>query len=397
MSELEKVKTQVYSCQRCNVCRTKYNWGEKVFRVCPAGEHSAGFWTSFPPGRNQTALEILEGTLAITEAPVEGIFECTLCANCRVKCGAIDVRTGKPLIDTASIVKALRADMFAAGVKIPLGATMMGEAVEKTHNVFGAPAEEITDWLTPDIKVATSADTVYFPGCLAAYRAPEIAQATARILNKAGIKFSLLNEEEYCCGSPLIMTGQLSLAREVAQHNFDLLKGKRVITSCAGCHRCFKAEYPKLMGKEYQINAVHMIELLPELISSGKIKFKAKKAGAREKVTYHDPCELGRELGLYDQPRQVIQSIPGLELVEMTRNRDNGWCCGAGGALKAFKYDMAVEIAANDKIPEALASGAKRIISACPACKQNINDGIKATGAKLTAIDITELVAEVLA
>lgn len=394
MSELEKYRKGVTRCIRCGVCRSKYNWDDKVFRVCPAGEHSAGFWTNFSVGRVGVALEILEGNLPLSDAPVEAIYECLLCGNCRQVCGALDLTTFKPLIDHPAIVKAMRADLFAAGVEVPEGVNMFGEAIERRHNVFGAPVEERADWLLPEIKVETDADTVFFPGCLAAYRVPEIAQATAKILNKAGIKFSILGEEEYCCGDPLIMTGQLLLAREVARHNFEHLKDKRVITSCAGCYRCFKEEYPKLMGEEFKLNIVHTVELLAEFIEAGKIKFKGGTKGKKkEKVTYHDPCELGREMGLYDQPRQVIQGIPGIELVEMERNRGNTWCCGGGGGLKGVNYDMSVEIG-GDKVEEALATGAKRIVSACPSCKININDAIRAVGTELRAIDITELVTE---
>ncbi len=394
MSELEKVRADAYSCVRCMVCSSKYSYDQKVFRVCPLWEHSVGFWTNLPAGRNQIALEILEGRLTLSEAPVEAIYECLLCGNCRQQCGALDMTTGKPVIDTPAIVKALRADLFAAGVAVPEAVIKFGEAIEKTYNIFGAPVEERADWLLPEIKVATDANTVFFPGCLAAYRVPEIARATAKILNKAGIKFSILGEEEYCCGDPLIMTGQLPLAREVARHNYEHLKNKKVITSCAGCYRTFKEEYPKLLGEEYKIDAVHIVELLTELIEAGKIKFKPHK-GAKEIVTYHDPCELGREMKLYDQPRKVIQAIPGIELVEMVRNRANAWCCGGGGGLKGVNYDMAVEIG-TDKVKEALATGAKRIISACPSCKININDAIRAVGADIKAIDITELVAEAL-
>jgi len=393
MSELEKVRADVYNCVRCMVCSAKYNWEQHVLRVCPLWEHSAGFWSNLPAGRNQLALEILEGNLDVSELPVEAIYECLLCANCRQQCGALDLATGKPFIDQPAITKALRAELFAAGLA-PEGARMFGDNVEKTHNVLGGPVKGRTSWLTPDIKVATDADTVFFPGCLAAYRSPEIAQATAKILNKAGIKFSILGEEEWCCGNPLIMTGQLRLAKKVAKHNVEQLKGKKVITSCAGCARCFMQEYPELLGEGHELNVVHIVELLPELIESGKIKFKAHK-GKKEIVTYHDPCELGRYRGIYDQPRKVIQSIPGIELVEMVRNREKTWCCGGGGGLKAANYALSLEIG-KDKIPEALATGAKRIISACPSCKASINDTIRAMGkeAEIKAIDITELVAE---
>jgi heterodisulfide reductase subunit D len=254
--------------------------------------------------------------------------------------------------------------------------------------------EERADWLTPDIKVATDADTVFFPGCLASYRNPEIAQATAKILNKAGIEFSIMGEE-HCCGNPLVMTGQLQLAREMMKYNYERLKDKRVVTSCPGCYRCFEIEYPKLLGEDYKLNTYHTVELITELIEDGDLKFK-KKGKTKEKVTYHDPCELGRDMKVFDEPRIILDAIPGIQLVELERNREKTWCCGGGGVVKAFNFDLAVDIG-KDKVIEALATGAKRVISACPACKTNINDAIKAAGVKnLKAIDITELVLESL-
>jgi len=394
MSELEKYRSSVLRCIRCGVCRSKYSWDEKIFRVCPAGEHSAGFIANHPFGRVALALEVLEGNLSIFDVPVDAIFECTLCANCREVCGALDMETMAPLINHPAIVKALRADMFAAGVEVPEGVVKMGEAVERTCNIYGAPKEERADWLLPEIKVTADADTVFFPGCLIAYRTPEVAQATAKILNKAGIEFSVLGEEEYCCGNPLIMTGQLPLAREVARHNYEHLKDKRIIASCAGCYRCFEHEYPKLLGEEFKLDTYHIMEILVELIEDDELKFK-KKGKKREKITYHDPCELGREMKMYDEPRIIIEAIPGVELIEMVRSRERTWCCGGGGGLKGVDFDMSVEIGMT-KVEEALATGAERIVSACPSCKININDSIKAAGADLKAIDITELVAEAL-
>jgi len=387
---LEEYRDKVYRCIRCGLCRAKYDYFDKIFRVCPVGEHSGGFESYFPRGRLAVALEILEGNLTYSDALAKVIYDCTLCANCREVCGAMDTTTAKPLIDTPAIVKAMRADIFAAGVEIPEGAARFGDAVEKTYNIFGAPPEERVSWWLPELKVEKDADWVYFPGCLASYRVPEIAQATAKILNNLGVKFSILAEEEHCCGDPLIMSGQLPLAREVAQYNWECLRNKRVVTSCAGCYRCFKEEYPKLLGEGFKIDVIHTSELLAELIDAGKIEFKGK---IKEKITYHDPCELGREMKIYDQPRIVIQSIPGVELVEMVRNRERTWCCGGGGGVKGANPDLSLEIG-KDKVEEVMATGAKRVVSACPSCKININDAIAAVGAGLKAIDITELVAE---
>jgi len=395
MGELEKHRASVNRCIRCGICRAKYDYFDKIFRICPAGEHTAGFWTNFPSGRVAVAREVLVGNINLSDVPVEAFYECLLCANCREACGMMDMTTYKPMIDHPAITKAMRADLFAAGIEIPEGIVKLGEAVERTYNIFGAPKEERADWLLPEIKVATDADTVFFPGCLAAYRVPEIAQATAKILNNLGIEFSILGEEEFCCGNPLIMTGQLPLARDIAKYNFERLKGKRVITSCAGCYRCFENEYPKLLGEEFKLDTIHIVEILTDLIEDGALKFKRKKGKTKEKVTYHDPCELGREMRIYDQPRIIIEAIPWIEFVEMVRNRERTWCCGGGGGVKVANYDLAVEIG-KDKVEEALATCTKIIVSACPSCKININDAIKEAGADLRAVDITELVVEAL-
>jgi len=392
--ELEKYVKSIYGCTRCGVCVHKYNnMGYK--KVCPVREHTVGFEPYASRGRNQIARGVLEGDIELSSELAEIAYTCLLCGHCRQACGAIDMDTFQPLIDNPATTKALRADLFAAGVKVPQGVIQLGEAVEKVFNIFGAPKEERADWLTPDIKVATDADTVFFPGCLAAYRTPEIAQATAKILNKVGIEFSIMGEEEYCCGNPLIMTGQLQLAREMMRYNYERMKDKRIITTCPGCYRCFDIEYPKLLGEEYKLNTYHIVEILVELIEDGDLKFKKKKGKAKEKVTYHDPCELGRDMKIFDEPRIILEAIPGIELVELERNREKTWCCGGGGVLKGVNFDLAVDIG-KDKVIEALATGAKRIISACPSCKTNINDAIKAAGVNLKAIDITELVLESL-
>jgi heterodisulfide reductase subunit D len=392
MGEIEKYGSSVNRCIRCGLCRSKYDYFEKVFRVCPSGEHSAGFWTNFPSGRVWTVKEILDGRLDITDAPIEAIYLCLLCGNCREKCGMTNLTTGKPMINVPHIVKALRADLFASGAELPEAVNMFSNAIEKTQNIFGAMIEERNDWLTDDIKLSKNANTIYFPGCLSTYREQEVAQTTAKVLNILGIKFNVLGEDEQCCGNPMLMVGNLFLARDLARHNYELLKDKKVIASCAGCYRTFIQEYPKLIGEECTVDATHIVKVLADLIEQGKVKFTKK---IKQKVVYHDPCELGREMGVYDEPRKILQAIPGLEVVELERTRENTWCCGGGGGLKGVNFDMSVEIG-GDKVEEALATGAKMIVSACPSCKTNINDAIRAVGADLKATDITELVAEAL-
>ena len=387
--ELEKHVRGLYGCTRCGVCVHKYGpWGDK--KVCPIREHTVGFEPYSSRGRNQVAIGVLEGTIEITPELAEVAYTCLLCGNCRQACGCIDLDTFQPMIVQPHINKALRADLFASGVELPDHVDMFSNAIEREANIFGSPMAERTDWLTPDIKLDADADTIYFPGCLSIYREQSTAQSTAKILNILDIGFNILGEDEQCCGNPMLMMGNLFLARDLMRHNYELMKGKKVIASCAGCYRTFIQEYPKLLGEEYTVDAVHIVQLLAEMIDQGKVKFTKK---IKQKAVYHDPCELGRDTQTYDEPRKILEAIPGLEVVEFESNREQTWCCGGGGGVKGLNFDLSVEIA-GDKVKQANDVGAKVIISACPSCKTNINDGIKAAKSDLLMKDIMELAIE---
>ena len=387
--ELEKQTRGIYGCVRCGVCVHKYGpWGDKY--VCPIREHTVGFEPYSCRGRNQVAIGVLEGTIEVTPELAEVAYTCLLCGNCRQACGCIDMETFGHKIHQPSINKALRADLFTSGVELPAHVDMFCGAIEKTENIFGAPMEERGEWVTEDIKLDANADTIYFVGCLSSYREIEIAQATAKVLNILGIPFNIMGEEEHCCGNPMLMMGNLFLARDLMRHNYEFLKDKKVIASCAGCYRTFIQEYPKLLGEEHKIDATHIVKVLAEMIEQGKVKFTKQ---VKRTVVYHDPCELGREMDVYDEPRKILEAIPGLKVVEFESTRVQTWCCGGGGGLKGLDNDLAVDIA-TDKVKQANDVGAEVIISACPSCKTNINDGIRAAGSELDMLDILELVVE---
>jgi len=202
------------------------------------------------------------------------------------------------------------------------------------------------------------------------------------------VEFKIL-EKEGCCGSPVYMTGQTEKAVELAKMNVERFKEngiEKIITSCAGCYRTLKETYPNKFNLDHGIEVQH----LPEFIrKEAKNKENIFKNQVQMKITYHDPCHLGRHMGMYKAPRDVLESIPGIELVEMTRNRHNAWCCGSGGGVRSAFKDLS-SFAAKERIEEAMETQAEAIVSSCPFClnqfKSNIeNDGIK-------AYDISELV-----
>ncbi len=390
--ELEKHKRGIYGCVRCGVCVHKYGWGDR--KVCPIREHTVGFEPYSSRGRNQVARGVLEGTIEITPDLAEVAFTCLLCGNCRQACGCIDLETFGPKIIQPHINKALRADLFASGVELPEHVEMFCNAIEKNQNVMGYPNEDRADWVEEaDIKLDPNADTIYFVGCLSSFREIEIAQALGKVLNILDIPFNILGEEEHCCGNPMLMMGNLFLAKDLMRHNYEQMKGKKVVASCAGCYRILLQDYPKMLGLEgddYQIEPKHIVQVLAEMIEQGKVKFTKE---VNKTVVYHDPCELGRDTQTYDQPRKILEAIPGLTVVEFFSNKEQTWCCGGGGGVKGLDYDLSIEIG-SDKVKQANEVGAELIVSACPSCKRNIIDGVQLVGSDLDTLDVLELVIE---
>jgi len=386
MTKIEKYKESVYACARCGTCRSKYDYFDHVARVCPVGEHSPGFEPYFSRGRVAVAQEILEGRTKYSPALAEVLTWCTTCKNCEEKCGATDA-TGDSKIKTTKITEAMRADIVDLGMA-PEAYKRISSRIEKDRNPYSEPKEERAKW-AKKLGVPNKADIMYFVGCTSAYRRPEIAKATAKILKAAGVKFGITSDE-WCCGSPLFRTGFEKLAEDMAKHNVEVFKGaKTLVTACAGCAKTIINDYPKIVG-DLPFQVMHISEFLETLKDEGKLKLKKP---IKKKVTYHDPCHMGRELGLYEPPRNVLTAIPGIELNEMVQNRTNAWCCGGGGGFKISNPEAAVEIA-GDRLKHAKEVGAKAIVSTCPFCKTNILDAIKAKGSNLEFYDLTELIAK---
>lgn len=238
---------------------------------------------------------------------------------------------------------------------------------------------------------------VYFAGCMATFREQNIAKTTIELLKKLNVEFTMLGAEEWCCGSVMLRSGNTTTAEELIKHNVNAIKdlgAETVVTSCAGCYRTIKQDYPKVVG-ELNFKVIHTPELILNFIESGEINIKPLKDETR--VTYHDPCHLGRHMNVYDPPRKVLQSIKGLELVEMARSRENARCCGSGGGV-ASAYKGLSEDMADIRIQDAIDIKAGILTSACPFCtyalraaasRANIED-------KLKVIDFSEIVSNVI-
>jgi len=358
------------------------------------------------------AFYLLEGSLKYSKEVANCIYNCTTCASCEEICkpmsnmivqiGGTALKTLLPRIlsplgaelepiRSVAIVEAMRADCVDLGFQ-PEPLQKMAKNIEQNYNPYKEPHENRTKW-AEGLDIPQTADTVLFVGCTTAYRRPEIAVATAKILKGAGVKFALL-PDEWCCGSPLLRNGNVDLAEKMIKHNVDLLKErkvKRLVTSCAEGYMGISKDWPQVAG-ELPFHVLHMSQFLAELISRGKVRFKKP---VNSKVTYHDPCHLGREMDIYDEPRAVLKSIPGIDLVEMYPTRHAAWCCGAGGGVKISNPELALDIGAA-KIPFIKETGATVLASACPFCKTHFTDVMERAKEPIEVKDITELVAKAM-
>ena len=395
MENTKKLSDMVYSCSGIGDCRIAYRWAVGRYGVCPVLEHSPQFDPFYARGKIRIAKGLLEEEIEPSEELAKVLYQCTTCGNCHSACHQsmceyIELPISR-FIDHTKLFEAMRADMVEEGLgPMPRHKELM-EWTKKEHNPYMEKHEDRIKWIPEGKTIPQKADMVWFMGCTEPYREPELAQAFLKILEAANVDFAIIHPEEWCCGSIFFRTGVWNLAEELAKHNIEALKAsgaKKVVIHCAGCYRTIAKDYPEHFG-ELPFQVVNAVELIRDLMKEGKLK----PSEANVKVTYHDPCHLGRHMGIYDTPREILEMMPGVELVEMRRIRDAAWCCGAGGGVKSGFPDLAVEIA-KDRIKEAEETEAELVVTACPFCVRNLRDASEALNSKLKVVDIVELLAE---
>jgi len=383
--ELKRFDAEIepWVCTQCGNCRT----------VCPVFEELC--WESSSP---RGKLYYLRGLLRQRSKNgqfdpdfVKRIFQCSLCVRCEEAC--------QTEIDMLRVWQAVRAEIGNRGLW-PEAIQAIHKATLTEHNLYAVSNSNRTVWamMIEDAvlpKINKVADVAYFVGCVAAFtgRVATIPESTVAILDAADVDYTILGPDEWCCGNPLFFVGAHSAAKELALHNLEKLrqlKVKTLVTSCAGCYRAFSQEYPRILGEDIGIEVLHLPQLISRLIEQRKLKFGRP---AEMAVTYHDPCEIGRHCGIYDEPRHVLSSIPGLELIEMPNNRQNSECCGAGGLLKAVEPDMSLEIAGR-RVNQAIRCGATDIVSACVTCRLQLSEAANEKDLDIDIHDISEFVAQ---
>jgi heterodisulfide reductase subunit D len=387
---LKDCESTLELCFRCSRCKWICDWdiqSAEFSYICPSLKKF--FFDAYSvQGRIDIARALLRGELDYSDKLLEIIYACTLCGGCEVTC-----KRNRADMEPLKVLYELRFKCVEDH-KGPLKQhKQFAENVEKFHNPYGEPHENRFKWIPEGEKFNKTAEIGFFVGCTVPYRLPDVARIAVNILNKLNVKFRVFQGEEYCCGGVLYRVGLSSKTKELMEHNLktiDKLGVKKLLFVCPGCYETFKSIYPEL-GGTLNFEMMHMVEFLSELIDNKKIEFNE----LNQRVTYHDPCHLGRLLGIYEPPRKILAAIPELKLIEMERKMDNAWCCGSGAGVKAQFKDFALWTA-EERLKEAKATGSKLLLTACPFCELNLKDSAEAFGESIEIKDILELVNETI-
>ena len=335
---------------------------------------------------------IREATFGVSEIEKEEIWRCTTCGKCPQRCP----RDVKQIDDMISLRRmATGYGVFPAAVK-PYRAISSG--LTGQGNPFNEDRKTRADW-AEGLNVKTFAegmDVLYFPCCYCSYdpRLKKVAQATVKILQKAGVDFGILGSKENCCGESIRRTGNEEVFKKLAKENIKTFIDngvKKILVSSPHCYHTFKNEYP-----DFKVNfdVIHVSQYLSGLVNEGKLQI-TKEYG--KKITYHDPCYLGRHNGVYDEPRGVLNKIPGLELNEMPETRVDSLCCGMGGG-RIWAETEKHERFSNLRVEQAIELGAEEVVTSCPYCITALEDSRLVTNHAddIQIKDITEILQEVI-
>ncbi len=335
---------------------------------------------------------VREATFGLTEIESEDIWRCTTCGRCPQQCPrhVRQIESGVALRRIAT-----EYQVFPTAVK-PVrtaSASLVGEG-----NPLNEARKDRANWAEGlSVKTFTEGmEILYFPGCYLSYdpRLKKVARATAEILNRAGVDYGILGDKENCCGESIRKTGEEELFRRLARENIKTFIDngvKKILVSSPHCYHTFKNEYPEFM---VHFEVVHLSQYLFELIHEGRLELNKEY---RKKITYHDPCYLGRHNDIYDEPREILKKIPGLELNEMPDSRVDSLCCGGGGG-RIWMETPKGERFSDLRLEQAMEVGAEVLVTSCPYCIANFEDSRLTLDVteNLEIKDITEIIREVI-
>ena len=323
------------------------------------------------------------------------LWDCTTCKTCSIRC---------PMgVKPMDLIVGMRSFLIEEG-DVPDTLAEALESMNRYGNPWGKPKSKRTEWIkglpegmkVKDLSKGERASSLYFVGCTPSFdtRVQKVTQALVLILLQAGVDFGILGNDEPCCGSEIRRMGESGLFAEMVEKNmarFDKLQVERIFTSCPHGFNVLKNEYP-----DHRFEVFHATQVLATLLQEGKLSFKNE---IRKIVTYHDPCFIGKQNGIFDEPRSLLKAIPGLTFREFDRSRERSLCCeGGGGRMWVEASDEKAQRLARIRVQDAVELGAQVIATACPFCLLTLEDMVKTSGHEsiLQVKDVAEVLAEAL-
>ena len=315
---------------------------------------------------------------------------CTTCKACQVRCSQG--------IDLMNVMIALKEYAFSNDINVPEEIKAFGETISVSYNISGDDNHNRQIWshnlgrIPPGVEPRRErAEVLYFIGCVSSFypRGYGIPQSLVRIMDRVQTEFTTVGGDEWCCGYPLYIAGMTDQMVKFARHNVEQARAigaKKVVFTCPSCYYAWAALYPEFVDLS-GIQLQHASEFLADLL----VRDRVPLGPVEQRVTYHDPCDLGRKSEVYDAPREVLARIPGLEFCEMSASRENALCCGGGGDVEVADQDVPIGVAAR-RLAQVQATGAKYVVSACQQCKRTLQDGARQNRIRVRAMDLTELV-----
>jgi heterodisulfide reductase subunit D len=376
MEQVEPDWRKLATCIQCGTCST----------YCPAAE-----LMDYTP---RQLWELVRLGLSDLVMNSRTFWLCTQCYACTARCPRG--------IMTSETMRNLREWAVDQGYTVPPALLQLREAVNATYNILNEDNQSRLIWaqnLEPvpeQLQDARQgqAEVLLFTGCVSSFypMAYSIPQSLVQVLEQAGVTYTTMGGEEWCCGYPLYGAGMKDQVAELAQHNIKQAQAwapQTLVATCSSCYHTWRHLYPEYMNgnDNFGFEVLHASEFLARLIEEGRIRM----AELPWVATYHDPCDLGRKNGVYEPPRSIIRSIPGMTLREMADNREEAICCGGGGDVAMMEADV-VEHIAERRLEQAVATGAEAIISSCQQCKRTLLQAARKTKTRIRVLDVTELV-----
>jgi len=348
-----------YGCSQCGYCIDQCDQF-----------YGRGWESQSPRGKWYWLREYMEGREKWSQAMVDTILVCTTCELCNTRCSA-----SLPIESSWMKLRGILINDEKRMTFPPF--EMMGAALDKEGNIWAGYRKNRDAWFPEDLKKkhgpTHKSETAYFAGCTASYVENDIAMASVRLLDAAGVDFTYVGNKENCCGIPMLMAGKWDLFAEVVKRNVQVMNHagvKTVITSCPACNLMWRQVYAvwaRKLGVEFNITSKHYSEVVAEKIESGQFKFPENGTKPPVRVTWHDSCHIGRASGVYEPPRQVIRAMPNVDFVEMPYNREEAHCCGS--VLTLIKEPDVAATIGKTRLDEAIEVGAQKVLAMCPCCQ----------------------------